>query len=287
MRHTHTCDDSGCADGAGANSDLDSVGARLNQRQRGRARGDVAANHVHMRVVLLHPAHALNDTFAVAMCGVDHDGINAGANQRLDALFSPLAHPDGRTDAQLALGVACRIRETGLLGNVFDCDQALELKGIIHHQQALNLVLVQKHFGLGQRGAVGHGHQLVAGSHDVAHRQVVAGLKTQIPPGNQTNHLAAITHRKAGHTQLLRQTHDLANRMVGGNHHRITQDAGLIALDLGHLSRLLLRCEVFVDDADAAFLRNCNSEAGFSHRVHGGGHQGQIQCDISRKTGGK
>jgi hypothetical protein len=63
--------------------------------------------------------------------------------------------------------------------------------------------------------------------------------------------------------------------------------AGLVALDLGHFSRLLLRREVLVNDADAALLRDGDGEAGFSDGVHGGGHERQVQRDVSRESGRK
>ena len=42
----------------------------------------------------------------------------------------------GRTDLA-ALGIACSVGEGGLFVDVFDRDQAFELKRIVHHQQAL------------------------------------------------------------------------------------------------------------------------------------------------------
>jgi hypothetical protein len=43
--------------------------------------------------------------------------------------------------------------EGGLLGDVLDGDQALEFKGVVHHQ-AFELVLVQQCLGFGGAGAV-------------------------------------------------------------------------------------------------------------------------------------
>ena len=92
-------------------------------------RGDVAADHVDLRIVLLDPAHALDHAGAVAVRGVDDDHVDAGLDQRLDALLGALAHANRGAHAQAAAGVARRIREAGLLGDVLDGDQALELPG--------------------------------------------------------------------------------------------------------------------------------------------------------------
>ena len=86
----------------GADADLDRVGAGIDQRPRRVAGGDVAADHVDLRIVLLDPAHALDHAGAVAVRGVDHDRVDAGLHQRLDALLGALAHAHRRAHAQAA-----------------------------------------------------------------------------------------------------------------------------------------------------------------------------------------
>ena len=222
---------------------------------------------------------------AVTVGGIDDDGIDTRAHQRLDPLFCPLADTDCRADAQLALGVARRIGEAGLLGDVLDSDQALEFKGIIDHQQALDLVLVEQHLGLRQRRAIRHRDQLVALRHDVADGQVIARLKAQIASGNDTHDLAAVENRETGYPKLLRQIDDLANGMLRRDHNRVTQHTGFVAFDLGDLGCLLLRRQILVNDADAALLCNGNGQSRFGHGVHGGRDQRQVQCDIAGETG--
>ena len=218
---------------------------------------------------------------------VHHNGVNAGTHQRLNALFSALAHAHCSTDPQLAVRVACRVGKAGLLGDVLYRNQAFEFKRIVDHQQTLDLVQVQQYLGLLQRGAIGHRHQLFAPRHDVTHRQVIAGLETQITTGHQTDHLASVTHRKTGDAKLLRQIHDLAHGVAGRDHYRVTQHAGFIAFDFGHLRRLLLRREVLVHDTNTALLRDGNRQPGFGDGVHGGRHQRQIQRDIAGEAGRK
>ena len=287
LRHAHAGHNAGGANRARANADLDRIGARLHQGQSSGASGDVATHHIDVRVVLLDPAHPVDHALAVTVRRVHHDGVHTGAHQGFHALFGALAHPDRRAHAQLALGVASGVGETGLFGDVFHGDQALELKGVIDHQQALDLVLVEQHLGLGQRGAVGHGYQLVAPRHDFADRQVVAGLETQVTSGHDTDHFATVAHREARHTELLRQRHHLAHGMAGRNDHWVAQHTRFIALDLGHLGGLLLRREIFVHDADAALLGNGNRQPGFGDGVHRGRHQGEVQRNVAGKTGGK
>ena len=153
LRHADAGDDARGADRTRADADLDRIGAGLDQRQRRRAGGDVAADHVDLRVVRLDPAHALDHAGAVAVRGVDDDHVDAGLDQQFDPLLGALAHADRGADAQLALGVARGVREVGLLGDVLDRHQAAQLEGVVDDQHTLQPVLVHQRLAVGQRGA--------------------------------------------------------------------------------------------------------------------------------------
>ena len=77
----------------------------------------------------------------------------------------------------------------------------------------------------------------------------------------------------------------LAHRHLGRDGHRVAQHAGLEALHLGDLGGLRLGREVLVDDADAAFLRDGDRQARLGHRVHGGGHERQVQLELAGEAG--
>ena len=142
LGHTHARHNAGGANAARANAHFHGVSPRLYQRQRSRSGGNVAAHHVNVGVILFDPAYAVDHALAVAVGGVHHNGIYARFGQGLYALFSALTHPYRSSHAQLALGIACSVGEAGLFGDVFHGDQAFELKGVVHHQQSLNFVLV-------------------------------------------------------------------------------------------------------------------------------------------------
>ena len=214
---------------------------------------------------------------------VHHDGIHTGAHQSFHTLFSALAHAHRSAHAQTARRVTRCIGEAGLLGDVLHRDQALELERIVDDQDALQLVLVEQRLGLFGRGAVFFvdGDELLARRHDLVDLDVVACLKTQVTASDDANHLAAVAYGESRDAQLLRQLKHLQHRVLWRDHHGITQHAGFIALDLGHVRCLLLRCEVFVHDADAALLGDGDSQACFRHSVHGGGHERQVQLDVA------
>ena len=73
--------------------------------------------------------------------------------------------------------------------------------------------------------------------------------------------------------------------MVLGNGHRIVDHAVLGALHLADLRGLLGDGHVLVDHADSSFPRQGDGQRRFSYRVHGGGHNGDVERDISRETG--
>ena len=198
MGNAHARHDARGANAARANTDLDSVRARLHQRQRRSACGDVAADHVNLWIVLFDPAHPLNHAFAMAVRGVNHQRIHAGAYQRLYPLLSTLAHAHGSTYAQLAVRVARSVGKAGLFGDVFDRDDALELKSGVDHQQALQLMFVQQRFGLCGGGAFAflHRDELFSRRHDLADRYVIARLEAQIAAGHNAHHLSCVAHRE-------------------------------------------------------------------------------------------
>jgi hypothetical protein len=98
--------------------------------------------------------------------------------------------------------------------------------------------------------------QPLARGHDLAHRRVHARLEAQVAVGDDAHHGAPLQHRESPRCRAARQLHDLAHRDFGRDGDRVAQHAGFVALDARHLGRLLLRRQVLVHDADAAFLRD-------------------------------
>ena len=92
---------------------------------------------------------------------------------------------------------------------------------------------------------------------------------------------------RAEHAQLLGKRHDLPYRVLRGDDDRVAQDAGFVALDLRDLGGLVGNAEVFVHDADTAFLGDGNGKPRFGHGVHGRRHQRQVELDVARKLRGE
>ena len=87
---------------------------------------------------------------------IDHDGIDSRLHKSRHALFRAFAHAHSRAYAQLALLIARSIRKAGLLGDVFDRDEALQAELIVHHEQALQAMFIEQRFGFLEWRAHGH-----------------------------------------------------------------------------------------------------------------------------------
>ena len=285
LRHAHPGHDPGGADRTGPDPHFHRIGAGFHQGQSRSAGCDVAADYFDLRIVVLDPADTLDHALAVAMRGIDHDGVDTGLDQRFDPLFRAFADSHGRTDPQPPRSVARSVRKTGLLVDVFDGDQALQLERIVHHQQPLELVLVQQRLGLGRSGPIPYRDQLVTRRHDLADRYVVTGFEAQVASGDDAHHFSAVDHRKAGDSQLHLHVQRLPDRVGRGDDDRIAQHPGFIALDPRHFAGLLPGGEVLVDDAHAALLGDGDRQSRLRYRVHGGGDQRQIQGDVARQAG--
>ena len=139
----------------------------------------------------------------------------------------------------MASCVTRRVGKVQLFGDVFNGDEPFKLKSVVDHQQTLQLGFIEQGLGFLWCGALWHGHQPLTRRHDFAHLLVVTGFKTQIAPRHNADHFAVFHHRKARHTQLVRQSHHLTHLGVWGNHNGVTENTRFIAFDLGHLCGLI------------------------------------------------
>ena len=73
--------------------------------------------------------------------------------------------------------------------------------------------------------------------------------------------------------------------MVRADRNGIVDDAALVLLDLGHLTGLVGRTHVLVDDAHAALLSEGNGQASLGDCVHGSGQDRDVQRDVTGHPG--
>jgi hypothetical protein len=102
------------------------------------------------------------------------------------AAASAAADPDGRADAEPAQPVLARVRVLDELLDVLDGNQALQPELAVHHQQLLDLVLVEHLARLVERRPDRHRHQVFA-RHDGPDRLIGARLEPEVAVGQDAD----------------------------------------------------------------------------------------------------
>ena len=278
LRHAHARHDARGANGTGADAHFHRIRARFCQVQRRRRRGNVAADNLHIGEGLLHPFHTVNHALAVPVRRVHHQHIHARFHQRPHARFGFAARAHRRAHAQTPLAVFVGIGKLGVFNDVFHRNQAFELVLLIQNKHAFDFMPVHQFACFFNTRANGHGNQFFARGHNSAHGQIQARFKTQIAVGNNADYLAVFYHRQARHfaLALLALRQQIANQFIGRHGNRVFHHAAFMAFHLADRQGLLFNGHVFVNDADAAFLRHRNRQARLGNRVHGGRQQGQV-----------
>ena len=285
LRYADAGDDTSGADGTRADADLDAVSAGFGEGLGGFASGDVAADHLDVREVLLDPAHAVDHAFGVAVGSVDDDHIDASGNQRCHAIAGIRAGTNGCADAQAALIVLAGQRVGLGLLDVVDGHHAFQAVLVIDDQHAFDTVLVQQLAHGVLVFTFLDGDQALFRRHHLTHLSVQTALEAHVAGGDDANQITVVQHRHAGDVVLAGQIEQVAHGSVGFDGDRILDHAGLVALDLAHFGSLLLDGHVLVDDADAAFLGHGDGQARLGDGVHGCGQQRNVQLDATGQAG--
>ncbi len=285
LRHANASDDTGGADRTRTDADLDTVCASLDQCQCSRTSGDVAADHLDFREVLLDPAYAVDHALGVAMGGVDDDHVDASGSQSSHAVTGIGASADGSANAQTRLIVLARQRVGLGLFDVLDGHHALEGEGVVDDQHLLDAVLVQQ---------LAHGFlvsafldrdQALFRRHHVTYQGIQTVLEAYVARGDDTDQITVGEHRHTGDVVQAGQLEQITHGGVGFDGDRILDHTGLELLDLAHFGSLLLDGHVLVDDADATFLGHGNGQARFGDGIHRSGQQRDVQFDATGQAG--
>src|SRR5579862_2106798 len=93
-------DDPRCTDGAGTDSDLDRVGARIDQRLRAVGGRDIAGCDLRVIRFALDAPDRLEHPLRMSVRGIDHDHVAFGFDERQRALQAVFADACGRGNAQ-------------------------------------------------------------------------------------------------------------------------------------------------------------------------------------------
>ncbi len=284
LRHAGAGDHACGADGAGADADLDGVGAGVDEGLGAVVGGDVAGEESYVGEALLDFADGFEDAGGVAVGGVDGEGVDAHVDEGGGALEEVAGGADGSGYAEAALLVLGGVGVLELLLDVFDGDEALELVVVVDDEELFDAVLVEDLFGLLERGADGDGDEVVLGHH-VADGDVGAGDEAEVAVGEDADEAALAGDGDAGDLEAAHELERVGDGLLGRDGDRVDDHAGLGALDLVDLAGLLLDGEVAMDYAHASLLGHGDGEARLGDGVHGGGHQRGVERDALGELG--
>ena len=261
---------------------LTAVDARVDQRLRRLGRHDVAGDELQPGMRLADALDRRDHAARMAVRGVDDHEVHARRHELGDAIERVRRGADRGADPQPSVLVLAGAREVARLLDVLDRDHAAQAAVAVHDQDLLDAVPVQQQQDLLARRVLAHGHELLARRHDLRHRQVELLLEADVAVRDDADHLVAVRrHRQAGDALGAGQRDDLADGRVRTHGDRVLDDAALVLLDAADLARLVGGRHVLVDDADAAFLRDRDREAGLGDRVHRRGHERQVEADAA------
>ena len=170
-------------------------------------------------------------------------------------------------------------------GNILIGNQSDEFPLVVHDGQLLDLV-VEQHVGrMGQLRRMG-GDEVLRGHH-LRNQAVHVALETQVAVGDDADQPPlGVDHGDAADLVLLHQRERVAHGVLLGDGDRVVNHAVLGAFHTAHVRGLLGDGHVLVDHADPAFTSQRNSHRRFGNGVHGSGHNGDVEFDISRKAAG-
>ena len=99
------------ADGARAHADPETVSAGENEVVRLQHGNDVTSDHVDLGELLLEPAEHVDLVNTVTLGGIDDDDVDAGVDERNDAVAVGRAGRDGGADEEALVLVLARVGE--------------------------------------------------------------------------------------------------------------------------------------------------------------------------------
>ena len=137
LRHADAGDDARGADRAGADADLDRVGAGIDQRLGAFARWRRCRRRSGCSSRAAGCARTASSTRSrMAVRGIDHQHVDAGIEQRLGALDAVLAGAGRGGDAQPPVLVLAGVGKALRLLDVLDGDEADAAIGVVDHDAA-------------------------------------------------------------------------------------------------------------------------------------------------------
>ena len=146
LRHAHAGNDARGADRAGADAYFHCVCAgcrEVQSRLRGR---DVATNNRQVRVFSLNRFDLIDNALRMAVGCIDNHHVYSCLDYCVDTVGGIWPRTNRSGNPQAAVLVFTGVRVVFGFANIFECNEASKLEGLVNHQQLLDSVTVQKLF---------------------------------------------------------------------------------------------------------------------------------------------
>ena len=171
-----------------------------------------------------------------------------------------------------------------MVGIVLAEDHIQEFALIVHDGQGIELVVPNDVVGLFEGGTLGGGHQLFQGRHEFPDLQLRRhAADAVVAAGHNAQKLAVggavLRDGHGGVARLGFQFQHVGQGVLRRQVAVADHEAGLVGLDPGDHSRLLLDGLGAVNKGNAALLGQGDGHGIVGHRLHNGGHQRDIQAD--------
>ena len=209
------------------------------------------------------------------MGGIDDDHIHLGLHQRIHPHHHVLCDAYGRAAEQPSLLILCRIWVLNLLLNIFDRDQALQVKVLIYNRQLLFPGLRQYLLGFLQGNSLTGSNQPFRG-HGFLNLFCEIRLKKQVPVGDNAHQLFALRDRNPRYPEFAHQLICILKGVLRRKVKGIGNYAVLGPLYLVHFLRLGFHRHIFVDNADSALPGHGDRHPVLRHRIHPRAHQRDV-----------
>ena len=287
LRHAHAGDDTGGADGAGADADLDGVNARIREGLRTFGRGYVTGNDldIFLSESLASLGDDIQDTGGMAVGRIDDHCVGTGRLQHFDPLDGIGFHTDRRCDEQPAAGVLAGNRVVLDLHQVLVGDQTDQAVVFIHDRKFLDLAAHQDVGGLRQADTLAGGDQVV-GRHHIGNRTAVVDMEPQVAVGHDADQVAlGVHHRDAANVVLGHHGEGIADGRFRSDGHGIVDHAVFRTLDTANLLALGLNGHVLVNHANATGTGHGDGQFRFGDGVHRGRDDRGVDGDVTGEMG--
>ena len=286
LRDTDTGNDTGGADRAGANTDLDGVRASLNHGLSTGAGADVAADDLHAVEggVVLQAGNHVECQTGFTVGGVDHEHVHASLHQSGGTLPGVAEEADAGGHAQTTLLILGGVRVLLGLDEVLDGDQAGQVAFLVNERQLLNLVLGEQTVSV-VLGNVGRASDQVLLGHDILNLQgvvILGGDEAHITVGDDADELVFLVHnRQTGDVELAAQLVEVGQSDLGVDGQRVGDHTGLGTLDHIDLSGLVVDGQIAVQHTDTTVTSHGDGHLGLGHGIHGSGEDRGLHHDLA------